>query len=195
MTLPSNLRPIPIITDLVASDAPPQSVALYCPACEGLEQSAFDSLVLLPIHDANGRLLSGLGSNVSWPSEMFAGVLALDPFRRHADIFQALDNAGCHGVVNFPSVTAIDGEMRVNLEDFGHGAKSELALLRAAVAEGFSALAVVDSFGMGQEAIAIGVHGLVAARHANEAMIAELAELARETKLGLFRLPDDIAHN
>ncbi|ASY60619.1 MULTISPECIES: phosphoenolpyruvate hydrolase family protein [Sinorhizobium] len=192
MTSPSKLRPIPIVTGL-AADAPPQSVTLYCPACEGLEKSTFDSLVLLPIHDANGCLLSGLGSGVSWPSALFAGVLALDPFRRHADILKALDSAGCHGVVNFPSVTAIDGEMRISLEDFGYGVKSELALLRAAVVKGFSALAVVDSFGMAQEALAIGVSGLIAARHANEAMLAELSELGRETLLGLFRLPDAVS--
>ncbi|THK36749.1 hypothetical protein EHS39_18330 [Ensifer sp. MPMI2T] len=191
MNSPSNLRPIPIVTGL-AADAPPQSATLYCPACEGLVQSTFDSLVLLPIHDANGRLLAGLGNGVSWPSDVFAGVLALDPFRRHADILKALANAGCHGVVNFPSVTAIDGEMRVSLEDFGYGVKSELALLRAAVAKGFSALAVVDSFGMAQEALAIGVNGLIAARHANDAMLAELSELGRETLLGLFRLPDAV---
>ncbi|WP_018240309.1 phosphoenolpyruvate hydrolase family protein [Ensifer sp. BR816] len=189
----SPLRPIKMVTDLAEiSDEPPQSATVYCPSCEGLGGSAFDSLVLLPIHDANGRLLSELRRGIARPNQIFAGVLALDPFRRHADILKALETAGCAGIVNFPSVTAIDGEMRVSLEDFGYGAASEINLLRAAVAKGFAALALVDSFGMAQEAVAIGVSGLIAARHANDAMLAELSELAHETRLGLFGLPDAV---
>ena len=190
MHSPSILPPIQIVTDLAAgSDEQPQSVTIYCPCCKGLGGS-YDSLVLLPIHDANGRLLSELGNGMTRPSQTFAGVFAVDPFRRHVDILKALECAGWLGVVNFPSVTAVDGEMRASLEDFGYGVKTEVALLRTTIAKGFSALAVVDSFGMGQEAVAIGASGLIAARHANDATLAELSELAQETTLGLFRLPD-----
>lgn len=193
MHTPSPLRCIPIVTDLAAPiGARPQPVALYCPSCEGLDGSAYDSLVLLPIHDANERLLTELRNAAPPQSQVYAGVFALDPFRRHVDILNALETVGWHGVVNFPSVTAIDGEMRVSLEDFGFGVTAEINLLRTAVAKGFSALAVVDSFGMAQEAVAIGVSGLIAARHANDAMLAELSELAHETSLGLFRLPDGV---
>ncbi|UVK48049.1 phosphoenolpyruvate hydrolase family protein (plasmid) [Mesorhizobium sp. AR07] len=189
----STLRSIQIVTDLGAiSDDPPQSVRLYCPSCEGLDGNAYDSLVLLPIHDTNGRLLSALRNRMARPNQVFAGVLALDPFRRHVDIFRALETAGCPGVVNFPSVTAIDGEMRVSLENFGYGTTTEISLLRTAVAKGFSSLAVIDSFGMAQEAVTVGVSGLIAARHVNDAMLAELLELAHVTKLGLFRLPDAV---
>ncbi|TCU31328.1 phosphoenolpyruvate hydrolase family protein [Rhizobium azibense] len=193
MHSPSALRPIQIATDLAdISDQAPQSITLYCPSCQGLEGSAYESLVLLPIHDANGRLLSKLRNGTVPTNQIFAGVLALDPFRRHADILNALETADCPGVVNFPSVTAIDGEMRVSLEDFGYGVTIEINLLRTAVAMGFSTLAVVDSFGMAQEAVAIGVSGLIATRQANDAMLAELLELAHETPLGLFRLPDAV---
>ncbi|WP_245424425.1 phosphoenolpyruvate hydrolase family protein [Sinorhizobium sp. BJ1] len=191
--MPSTLPSIPIVTDLAAiAGEEPQSVRLYCPSCEGLDGSAYDSLVLLPIHDANERLLAELRNGVRSEAQVFAGVFALDPFRRHVDILKALKAAGCHRVVNFPSVTAIDGEMRVSLEDFGYGVTAEINLLRTAVAKGFSALAVVDSLGMAQEAVAIGVSGLIAARHANDAMLADLLELAHETSLGLFRLPDAV---
>ncbi|MCA1494843.1 phosphoenolpyruvate hydrolase family protein [Ensifer sp. NBAIM29] len=193
MHSPSTLPSIPIVTDLAAlTGDQPQSVTLYCPSCKGLDDSAYDSLVLLPIHDANERLLSDLRNGVLSEAQVFAGVFALDPFRRHVDILKALKAAGCHRIVNFPSVTAIDGEMRVSLEDFGYGVTAEIGLLRTAVAKGFSALAVVDSFGMAHEAVTIGVSGLVAARHANDAMLAELSELAHETSLGLFRLPDAV---
>ncbi|MCA1408548.1 phosphoenolpyruvate hydrolase family protein [Ensifer sp. IC3342] len=193
MHMPSTLPSIPIVTDLAAiAGEEPQSVRLYCPSCEGLDGSAYDSLVLLPIHDANERLLAELRNGVLSEAQVFAGVFALDPFRRHVDILKALGAGGCHRVVNFPSVTAIDGEMRVSLEDFGYGVTAEINLLRTAVAKGFSALAVVDSFGMAQEAVAIGVSGLIAARHANDAMLADLSELAHETSLGLFRLPDAV---
>ncbi|AAB91806.1 conserved hypothetical 20.6 kDa protein (plasmid) [Sinorhizobium fredii NGR234] len=193
MHSPSTLPSIPIVTDLAALPGDHlQSVTLCCPSCEGLGGSAYDSLVLLPIHDANERLLSELRKGVLSESQVFAGVFALDPFRRHVDILKALETAGCHRVVNFPSVTAIDGEMRASLEDFGYGVTAEMNLLRTAIAKGFSTLAVVDSFGMAQEAVAIGVSGLIAARHANDAMLAEFSELAHETSLGLFRLPDAV---
>ncbi|AYG70622.1 phosphoenolpyruvate hydrolase family protein [Rhizobium sp. CCGE531] len=189
----SSLRPVDIVTRLAAiPHREPQAVSIFCPSCDGLASSAYDSLVLLPVHDANGRLLAEITNGFPRVDQIFAGVLALDPFRRHVDILKALETAGCTGVVNFPSVTAIDGEMRVGLEDFGYGAATEINLLRAAVANRFSALAVVDSFGMAQEAVAIGVSGLIAARHATDAMLAELTELAHETTLGLFRLPDAI---
>ncbi|OWK19975.1 hypothetical protein AJ88_35130 [Mesorhizobium amorphae CCBAU 01583] len=194
MHSPSTLRPIQIATNLAAiSDEQPQPFTLYCPSCEGLEDcTAYDSLVLLPIHDANGRLLSEIRNGIERSSEIFAGVFALDPFRRHVDILKALETAGCFGLVNFPSVTAIDGEMRVSLEDFGYGVTTEINLLRTAVAMGFRALAVVDSFTMAQEAVAAGVSGLIAPRHANETILAELSELAQETSLGLFQLPDAV---
>ncbi|MCZ4093667.1 phosphoenolpyruvate hydrolase family protein [Sinorhizobium psoraleae] len=193
MLSPSTLPSIPLVTDLTAlTGDQPGSATLYCPSCEGLAGSAYDSLVLLPIHDANERLLSELRNGVLSEAPVFAGVFALDPFRRHVDILKALKAAGCHRVVNFPSVTAIDGEMRVSLEDFGYGVAAEISLLSTAVAKGFSALAVVDSFDMAQEAVAIGVSGLVAVRHANDAMLVELSKLAHENSLGLFRLPDAV---
>ncbi|MDQ0562358.1 putative TIM-barrel enzyme [Rhizobium mesoamericanum] len=193
MHVSSTLRPVEIMTRLAAiSDHEPDSVTIFCPSCDGLAGSAYDSLVLLPVHDANGRLLAEIKNGLPQDGHMFAGVLALDPFRRHVDILKALEAAGCRGVVNFPSVTAIDGEMRVSLEDFGYGVATEINLLRAAVAKGFSALATVDSFAMAQDAVAIGASGLIAARHANEAMLAELSGLAHETSLGLFRLADAV---
>lgn len=193
MQLLATLRPIKISTDLpTSSNEQPGSATIYCPSCEGLGGRAFESKVLLPIHDTNGLLLAELRNRIACPSRIFAGVLALDPFRRHADILKALEIAGCRGIVNFPSVTAIDGEMRASLEDLGYGVKTELDLLRTAVAQGFSALALVDGFAMAQEALAIGISGLVAARRVDEGVIAELSEIARGTTLGLFRLPDAV---
>lgn len=193
MHSPSTLRSIQVVTDLGAISAePPQSARLYCPSCEGLDGNAYDSLVLLPIHDTNERLMYELRNGMARPNQVYAGVFALDPFRLHIDILRALETAGCPGVVNFPSVTAIDGEMRVSLEDFGYGTTTEISLLRTAVAKGFSALAMVDSSGMAQEAVTVGVNGLIAARHVNDAILAELLELAHVTKLGLFRLPDAV---
>lgn len=122
----------------------------------------------------------------------FAGVLALDPFGRHADILKALQTAGRPGVINFPSITTIDGKC-AQVSRTGIGVDTEIALLRAAVAQGFGALALVDSFAMAQEALGVSVSGLVPARRADEGVLAELSELARETPLGLLRLPDAFA--
>lgn len=191
MQLLPTLRPIKIVTDL-ATNPEPESVTIYCPSCEGLGGGSFESAVLLPIHDANGRLVAELRNGIIRSSRIFAGVFAIDPFRRQVDILKTLEIAGCAGIVNFPSVTAIDGEMRASLEDISYGAKTEIDFLRTAVARGFRALALVDSFAMAQEALAVGVCGLVAARHATEEVLGELSELARETTLGLFRLPDAV---
>lgn len=186
-----SLRPINVVTDLAAgSDELDDLVTVFCPCCEGLGCSCFESILLLPIHDANGRLLAELRNASTGPVRIFAGVLALDPFRRHVDILNSLEMAGCSGIVNFPSVTSIDGDMRASLEDLGYGVKTELDLLRTAIEHGFCALALVDNFVMAQEAIAIGVSGLIAARHTNEEILTGLSELAQGTTLGLFRLPD-----
>ena len=99
------------------------------------------------------------------------------------DILKALENVGCSAIVNFPSVTAIDGEMRTSLEEFGYGVKTEL-LLRRAVAQGGSALALVDSVATAQEALAIGVRGLVAPRYTNEGVLGALSELDTERHWG-----------
>ncbi|WP_439366077.1 phosphoenolpyruvate hydrolase family protein [Bradyrhizobium sp. DASA03005] len=193
MQLFSTLQPVNVVTNLVAGpDEFADLVTVYCPSCERLGCSSFDSLVLLPIHDANGRLLAEVRNGITPRPRFFAGVFALDPFRRHSDILKALEIVGCPGIVNFPSVTGIDGEMRASLEDFGFGVKTEIELLRRAVAHGFSALALVDGFAMAQEAVAVGVSGLVAARHTKESVLVDLPELARETALGLFRLPDAV---
>ncbi|WP_439406561.1 phosphoenolpyruvate hydrolase family protein [Bradyrhizobium sp. DASA03076] len=189
----STLRPVNIATELATvPDETPESVTIYCPSCRGLKGISFESVALLPIHDANGRLLAELRHSIHSPRQIFAGILALDPFRRHVDILKTLESAGCSGIINFPSVTAIDGEMRISLEDLGYGITTEIDLLRTAVAHGFRALALVDSFAMAQEALVVGASGLVATRHANEGELSKLSELARETTLGLFRLPDGV---
>ncbi|MBB5538848.1 phosphoenolpyruvate hydrolase family protein [Rhizobium giardinii] len=185
------LPSIQIVTDLEVAGAQAQRVSLYCPSCKGLGAS-YDSVVLLPIHDANGRLLSELGPRRKYPEHLYAGVFALDPFRRHAEILRALECAGFTGVVNFPSVSMVDGEMRLSLDDLGYGAKTEISFLRAAVANGFSALALVDSSEIGREAVAAGVCGLIAVRHTTEAVLDELSKIARQTTLGLFRLPEAV---
>ncbi|WP_247323728.1 phosphoenolpyruvate hydrolase family protein [Bradyrhizobium sp. 141] len=157
-----------------------------------MDGGVFESIALLPIHDSNGLLLAGLRNGITSQRQIFAGVLAHDPFRRHQDILKALKIAGCRGIVNFPSITAIDGEMRASLEEFGCGVKAEIELLHAAVDQGFSALALVDDFAIAKEAVAAGVDGLVTARRKDERVLGELSELAQETTLGLFRLPDAI---
>lgn len=181
------------VTDLPSNGpAEPQGLMLYCPCLAGLGGGPVETLALLPIHDANGLLLAGLETAAGRLSGLFAGVLALDPFRRRGDILAALGRAGCTGLVNFPSIAAIDGEMRTSLEAFGYGLEAELDLLREARAQGFRIAAVVDGAAAGAQAVQAGAEALIAAARGGEALRLALEDLARGTPTRVLAIPEAI---
>jgi predicted TIM-barrel enzyme len=59
---------------------------------------------ILPIHDANGRLLDELSAAEFSRVPDFAGVCLSDPFRRLDMILDGVRRAGNKGVVNLPTV-------------------------------------------------------------------------------------------
>jgi len=67
-------------------------------------------LGILPIHDANGRLVEGLSKPRFRRVPDFAGVCLADPFRRLDDILDCVREAGIKGVVNLPTVAPLLGQ-------------------------------------------------------------------------------------
>ena len=55
------LRRARVVSDRSRAQDPGGEFLLYCPCAEGLTGRALLALCLLPIHDANGRLLEALG--------------------------------------------------------------------------------------------------------------------------------------
>jgi predicted TIM-barrel enzyme len=147
-------------------------------------------MCLLPIHDANGRLLEALDRRPAALPYSYAGIFAVDPFRRHADILAALKLAQFPRVANFPSLCLIDGEVRNDLEELGFGFSREVEFIRAAVGQGFSAAAVVDTAEAGAQMIVSGVSLLIAA-NASVETLSRLAGLAAGASVRLALLASD----
>ena len=115
---------------------------LYCPGGRDLPQRHLITLALLPIHDWNAALLEeAVGRPFGSAESVSACVLAIDPFRRLRDLLLELKRKDFHWVTNFPSIEAIDGEMRATLEDLGFGLHRELQFIEHASAMGFSVAA------------------------------------------------------
>jgi predicted TIM-barrel enzyme len=140
----------------------PDRDALYalCPCLAGLPPKRAAWLGVLPLHDANARLLEEVSKGIA--GNVLAGVLAIDPFRSASDLLAALRAAGVRGVVNLPSVAAFDGEMGGILDDLRFGVAREIDFLAAAVAAGFRAAGCARSPEVAQRMIAAGVELIVA---------------------------------
>jgi len=109
---------------------------VFCPFLDGPDPATLFWLGGLAWQDANARLLASLGRVAPPRCIVYAGVFAVDPFRRDEDLFAALATAGIQGVVNLPSVAFMDGELAAILGSFDLGAQREIAFLRRARATG-----------------------------------------------------------
>ncbi len=109
---------------------------VLCPFLGGPDPAALFWLGALAWQDANARLLAALRDATPPRCIVYAGVFAVDPFRREEDIFAALTAAGIQGVVNLPSVDFMDGELAAILRSFDLGIQREIEFLRRARAAG-----------------------------------------------------------
>src|SRR5688572_24923144 len=82
----------------------------------------------LAAHGANDALLQGLAEadlrEVS--PRVYAGVFAADPLRTEDALIRQLKAAGVSAVVNFPSVSFIDGKAGATLDQLGLGIDREI---------------------------------------------------------------------
>lgn len=100
----------------------------------------------LPIGDANGIVLE-MGEREVLPvtrdTPVIAGVFASDPTREMWHLIEQIKNVGFSGVINFPSVAWLEGELRSGLESSGLGFQRELDMTRLAHEAGLYTMAYV----------------------------------------------------
>jgi predicted TIM-barrel enzyme len=133
---------------------------LVCPHFAGLRAGEADLVGCLPIGDANGATLA-LARSFPDDPEVFAGVLAADPFRPAPFLLAALRDAGVRSVVNLPTVAMIAGGLAQALSHAGVDYAAELATLAKAAAFGLQVLAVVTTVEQGRQATAAGIRRLL----------------------------------
>jgi predicted TIM-barrel enzyme len=140
---------------------PPYTIGLFCPCLDGLPRSRVAETGLLPIHDANGELLRALNDADGLPPGYYAGVLAIDPFRRMSDILDHLQAAGASSVANFPTTGVVDGAMRSTLVDLNMSFEQEVGFLCEARARGMRCAGVVATSDQAALMIEAGIDTLI----------------------------------
>ena len=100
----------------------------------------------LPIGDANA-IVKEMGEREVLPvtrdTPVIAGVFAADPTREMAHFLRELIDLGFSGVINFPSIAWVEGELRAGLESSGLGFQREVDMIRIAGEAGLFTLAYV----------------------------------------------------
>ncbi len=145
-------------------DTPPADgeLVIVSPLTASLPRALGEIACALPVGDANGALLEAL--NGAPPENgVFAGMLAHDPFRRTADLLDALCQRGIAGVVNWPSVGALDGETAAALAHSGFRYADELAFLQRASRRGLHTAVRVHDIGQLEAALETGPRRLIVA--------------------------------
>ena len=98
----------------------------------------------LPIGDANA-IVKEMGEREVLPvtrdTPVIAGVFAADPTREMAHFLRELIDLGFSGVINFPSIAWVEGELRAGLESSGLGFQREVDMIRIAGEAGLFTLA------------------------------------------------------
>ena len=120
--------PLHVVTDQAA--VPVTGRTVFCPCLENLPPEIACMLGILPIHDANGRLVEELSKPRFRRVPDFAGICLADPFRRLDDILDCVRGAGIKGIVNLPTVAPLLGQPTNPMIAALHDAEQE-ALIRA----------------------------------------------------------------
>jgi predicted TIM-barrel enzyme len=175
----------------------------------------------LPIGDANG-IVKEMGEREILPvtknTPVIAGVFACDPTREIGHLLGELKAIGFSGVINFPAVAWLEGELRDGLESSGLGFQREVDMIRLACEMEFFTLAYVFTSDQAATMVAAGVDCVVAhmgnsaggsvgqkqviALDAAAKLTQEVAVAAREVRSdvivlchgGPIALPDDFAY-
>jgi predicted TIM-barrel enzyme len=135
---------------------------ILCPWLDRFPKDIGVWLGVLSAHDINEGLLQALpASKKRWP-RVYAGVFAVDALRPRAQLIRALKNTGIGGVINFPSVSFIDGDARAVLNSLSLGIDQEIEFLRACSKEGLRVAGVTNSIETTQRLVQIGVDFLIA---------------------------------
>ena len=133
---------------------------IVCPHFAGLSADEADLVGCLPIGDANGAMLAAAGS-LGDDEEIFAGILAADPFRPAPMLIDLLRDAGVRAVVNLPTVAGLTDGVAEALSHAGVDYAAELATLARAAELGLNVLAVVATGAQARQATAAGLRQLL----------------------------------
>jgi predicted TIM-barrel enzyme len=89
---------------------------------------------LMPYGDANAIVTEMAAEMLTVVSALpvVAGVCATDPFRDIPRFLRLLQDLGCAGVQNYPTVCLFDGMIRANLEETGLGFDKEVEMIAEA---------------------------------------------------------------
>jgi predicted TIM-barrel enzyme len=89
---------------------------------------------LMPYGDANAIVTEMAAEMLTVVSALpvVAGVCATDPFRDIPRFLRQLQDLGCSGVQNYPTVCLFDGMIRANLEETGLGFDQEVEMIAEA---------------------------------------------------------------
>jgi predicted TIM-barrel enzyme len=89
---------------------------------------------LMPYGDANAIVTEMAAEMLAVVSALpvVAGVCATDPFRDIPRFLRLLQDLGCSGVQNYPTVCLFDGMIRANLEETGLGFDKEVEMIAEA---------------------------------------------------------------
>jgi hypothetical protein len=164
---------IALAQDLVQVDAADSTRTwILCPWLRQFPTSIGVWMSVLAAHDANDGLLRSLPvSAKSWP-RVYAGVFAVDTLRRSLQLVDSLKGSGVAGVINFPSVSFIDGEAGEVLNGLSLGVDREINFLRICSNEGLRVAGVARTIETAERLGELGADFLVAhggpPTHANE---------------------------
>jgi predicted TIM-barrel enzyme len=148
------------LAETASSD--PAKAWILCPWLEQFPTESGIWLSVLAAHDANEGLLRALsGSKNAWPN-VYAGVFAVDTLRPRAQFIRRLKDAGIAGVINFPSISFIDGEAGAVFEELSLGIDREVDFLQACSSAGLRIAGVTKSAEIARRLIAMGVDFLIA---------------------------------
>jgi predicted TIM-barrel enzyme len=135
---------------------------ILCPWLEHFPKDTGVWLSVLAAHDANERLLQALPvAKKTWPM-VYAAVFAVDTLRPRAQLIRRLKSAGIAGVINFPSISFIDGEAGGVFTALSLGVDREIDFLQACSSEGLRIAGVTKSTEVAQRLIKMGVDFLIA---------------------------------
>nr|WP_198148656.1 hypothetical protein [Sphingomonas sp. Y57] len=109
---------------------------LLFPAIADFPMPAALFVAVLPIHDANGLLLTEM-RRAPIPPDIWACVIADDPFRRPVDLLRQLRDAGAARLCCFPLSRLHGPDQSRFFESGGAGMLAERRMAEAAQAMGF----------------------------------------------------------
>ena len=134
---------------------------ILCPWLKQFPTSIGVWMSVLAAHDANEGLLRSLPvSAKSWP-RVYAGVFAVDTLRRSSQLVDSLKGSGVAGVINFPSVSFIDGEAGKVLNGLSLGVDREIDFLRICSNEGLRVAGVARTIETAERLDELGADFLV----------------------------------